>query len=221
MSVSLVLPELAKLYTLNRISEDDPTYITNFKRTMREELKLRKLALTNSMLVKVATALDPRHKTLSCISRAANRDATYTFITNLITLDIQADNAEDEGSSVCSVPKKFKYDHDTDDEDEDELSDVGETTVVQSSARQDAERIVALYRSYPEQPDTVNPLNWWKANAAGHMRLSKLAARYLASPGTSVPSERVFSSAGNIISKKRASLTPQNANMLVCLGSWL
>lgn len=37
-------------------------------------------------------------------------------------------------------------------------------------------------------------------------------------PGTSVPSERVFSTAGDIVSAERATLHPDNVNMLLVLN---
>ena len=49
-----------------------------------------------------------------------------------------------------------------------------------------------------------NPLEFWRVN--GYM---------LALPVISIASERVFSTAGNIISSQRACLLPENANMLI------
>ena len=40
----------------------------------------------------------------------------------------------------------------------------------------------------------------------------------LCAPSTSVPSEGVFSAAGNIVSKKRSSLLPENVNSLIFLN---
>ena len=48
--------------------------------------------------------------------------------------------------------------------------------------------------------------------------LAKLARHYLCVPATSVPAERIFSIAGLVISNKRSSLTPENADMLTFLG---
>jgi hypothetical protein len=44
-----------------------------------------------------------------------------------------------------------------------------------------------------------------------------MARTFLASPPTSVPSERVFSTAGDVISDHRASLLPENAEKLIFL----
>ena len=59
-----------------------------------------------------------------------------------------------------------------------------------------------------------NPLTWWKKNAAHYPTLAKLAKSLLCIPATSTPSERLFSAAGNIASKKGASLSPEHVDML-------
>ncbi|KAL7880549.1 hypothetical protein SRHO_G00028030 [Serrasalmus rhombeus] len=69
--------------------------------------------------------------------------------------------------------------------------------------------------------ETDCPLQSWSAHAGAHPQLSTLARKYLASPATSVPCERGFSLAGNIIQKKRAALSSENVNRLVCLSNWL
>ncbi|XP_061578913.1 E3 SUMO-protein ligase ZBED1-like [Cololabis saira] len=62
-----------------------------------------------------------------------------------------------------------------------------------------------------------NPLTWWEKNAARYPTLAELARSLLCIPATSTPSERLFSAAGNIVSKKRASLTPEHVDMLTFL----
>ncbi|XP_062576895.1 E3 SUMO-protein ligase ZBED1-like [Saccostrea cucullata] len=64
---------------------------------------------------------------------------------------------------------------------------------------------------------TGNPLNWWKEHEIFYPFLSHLAKLYLGIPATSVPSERVFSSAGDIISAQRATLKPEYVDMMIFL----
>jgi hypothetical protein len=47
--------------------------------------------------------------------------------------------------------------------------------------------------------------------------MASMALVYLASPPTSVPSERVFSTAGDIITDHRSRLLPENAEKLILL----
>jgi len=70
-------------------------------------------------------------------------------------------------------------------------------------------------------PESVDPLQWWKLNEHRYPKLSFLAKTVLCIPATSVPCERLFSSAGYIVNKTRSSLEPNTVNTLVCLRSWL
>ena len=65
--------------------------------------------------------------------------------------------------------------------------------------------------------EIANPLQWWRLNQTRFPRLAWLAEKYLAIQATSAPSERLFSAAGLTIAKKRASLLPDNAAMLIFL----
>jgi hypothetical protein len=48
----------------------------------------------------------------------------------------------------------------------------------------------------------------------------EIARDFLVIPATSAPSERVFSLAGNLISKKRTSIASENVRYVLCLRSW-
>ena len=66
-----------------------------------------------------------------------------------------------------------------------------------------------------------SPLNFWRLNNKIYPTLTKLAIKYFSiSPGSSI-SERVFSTAGNIVTKKRSKLKQEKVNMLVFLYSFL
>lgn len=60
-------------------------------------------------------------------------------------------------------------------------------------------------------------LEWWKLNEKHFPTLAKLARRFLAIPATSVPSERMFSAAGRLITKLRNRLGASKADMLLFL----
>uniref|UniRef100_A0A8C5LYW3 BED-type domain-containing protein n=1 Tax=Leptobrachium leishanense TaxID=445787 RepID=A0A8C5LYW3_9ANUR len=62
-----------------------------------------------------------------------------------------------------------------------------------------------------------DPLQWWKENEARYKTLASHARRYLCSPPSSVPSERVFSEVSAIYEKNRSRLTGEHAEMLCFL----
>ena len=63
-----------------------------------------------------------------------------------------------------------------------------------------------------------NCLEWWAKNKHTYPNLAKLATQYLCVPATSVPAEQVFSVAGEIVNTKRASLKPENVDLLIFLN---
>lgn len=83
--------------------------------------------------------------------------------------------------------------------------------------RSTAAEEVRDYFSTPHIPTMENPLKWWARSQDQLPRLAKLAQRYLAVPATSTPSERVFSLAGNTITRQRSSLHPAHVDALIFL----
>lgn len=74
--------------------------------------------------------------------------------------------------------------------------------------------VLHRYRAEPSISMDECPLEWWSTHAGAYGKLSSLAT-----PASSVPCERLFSLAGNIIQKKRAALNSENVNKLVCLSN--
>ena len=64
----------------------------------------------------------------------------------------------------------------------------------------------------------LNPVEWWQKNEFRFPRLAGLARKYLAVPGTSVPSERAFSTTGLTITKQRANLGSSTVDAILFLN---
>ena len=60
------------------------------------------------------------------------------------------------------------------------------------------------YLHYPKVDLETNPLEWWKLHDKQFPLLSELARRYLCICAMSVPSERVFSTSGNVVTTARS-----------------
>ena len=84
---------------------------------------------------------------------------------------------------------------------------------VEAQIQKEVEDYLLATKPDPES----NPLDWWKMHSQLYPTLAQLAKRYLCIPAASSASERVFSSSGHIVSKKRCSLKPEKVNMLVFL----
>ena len=78
-----------------------------------------------------------------------------------------------------------------------------------------------LYFREPIEIQEIHPLTYWKNNAYKFPILSVLARRFLAIPATSASVERLFSIAGNILTKSRNRLYPTTAKQLILLKSWM
>ena len=74
-----------------------------------------------------------------------------------------------------------------------------------------AEPLIPFYRA--------NSYSCWAENRVWFPLLAKLAQRYLSAPPTSVPTERLFSGAGDVYDEKRNRLAPERAEMLLFIKS--
>lgn len=71
------------------------------------------------------------------------------------------------------------------------------------------------YLAEPLIPRTSDMLTWWQQNKGRFPLLASVARTYLGPPASSVPSERLFSTAGGVITEHRARLLPDNAEKLI------
>ncbi|XP_033742748.1 zinc finger BED domain-containing protein 1-like [Pecten maximus] len=115
---------------------------------------------------------------------------------------------------IPSTPKKAKQESFLNDL----LGDVFVTKVENvKSPLQRAEIEVQKYKDLPSPTLESSPLQWWKENQNLFPLLSCAAKQLLCIPSTSVPSERVFSTAGDIVSSQRANLKASTVDMLIFL----
>lgn len=92
---------------------------------------------------------------------------------------------------------------------------------IATSGLTDQQAVETELNSYLQAPNAdseTNPLAWWKTHSTTYPRVSLLARRYLCIPATSSPSERAFSTGGNIVSCHRAALRPDAVDRLVFLA---
>ena len=77
-------------------------------------------------------------------------------------------------------------------------------------------------RQYLDEPNIgrhEDPLAWWKSRVSVYPRLADMARKHFCIVATSVPSERVFSKSGQLISQRRSRLTAKNVQMTMFLNA--
>ena len=78
--------------------------------------------------------------------------------------------------------------------------------------------IVAIFSSEPSVSlEEQHPLRWWKKHEHLYPNLAIMARKCLCVTATSVPSEQLFSTAGNIVNNKRGALLPEYVEKLLYL----
>lgn len=93
------------------------------------------------------------------------------------------------------------------------LRNVTETKTVQEAAEEE----VKLFRMASPLPLDDDPLNWWMEHEGAYPHIATVARQYLCIPGTSVSAERVFSTAGDIVTAQRSVLKAGHVDQLVFL----
>jgi hypothetical protein len=71
------------------------------------------------------------------------------------------------------------------------------------------------YRDLPVINAKENVGSWWKTHEKIYPAHAALARRYLAIPASSAPCERLFSTGGRVIEKRRANLTEKSARAII------
>ena len=75
-----------------------------------------------------------------------------------------------------------------------------------------------VYIATAQEKDNLNILDWWKKHQKNYPCLYQAVKCTLSIPATSVPSERIFSLAGFLVTKRRARLMSDKVNKLIFLN---
>ncbi|KAM9420246.1 E3 SUMO-protein ligase ZBED1-like [Salvelinus alpinus] len=193
-------------------SEEDSTITRDVKAAIREDLNPRYPPNVQDYLHR-STALDPRFKSLSHLDPAL-RWKTYSELTTEIVATEEGQATEPTGADSEASPQNNLA-----------MKELfGETFMSKDTGKTFANSIkeeVASYKAASSIPVDGAPLARWKSNECKYPHIAMMARCYLAVPGTSAPSERVFSTAGDIVTAKRSTLSPDYVDILIFLKNYL
>lgn len=233
VSVSAVQPLLKGIVGAMNVAEDDTDYAKKFKEVATGELLSRFNSLFSQLpsdhsSIPVAlrgSALDIRFHKLKSLAGHQARTIRTTIENEIIAYGAQKAG---ESVSAANLPSEPQPDVEQDAgvgsllsylQDDARAEDEDMTTEGNIFAARAVRRQLAIFVSESQQSYDTDPLQWWKRNELRFKSLSTAARKYLAIPATSAPSERVFSVAGNICNRRRASLSPENLDALVFLNA--
>ena len=199
----------------------DRDIVKKIKDAIRQNLSTRYQEEEIETMLLVAMYLDPRFKKAPMLT-AEKKASMKSFMKYKLEVYILNDRrlrqaevsiAEQEPPSLTepeSRSKRTKL--------EKFFGDTFQNPSEEVSAAEAAEAELQRYElEDPLSLDSKNPLLWWKEREVNYKFLSILAKRFLCITSTSVPSERLFSSAGNLLSERRSRLSPENVEKLLFL----
>ena len=230
-SLSTLGPLLAQIRLKLVITPaDSSTAIRNVKKAIASDFNTSYKDPDVCMLMNKATLLDPRLKSLAHLTEDQQEATANSLVDEIVVSQLQpattaittastsenqstsSSNAVSESSQSikkCALEKLLGDTFSTLNASCDSSFSVSLTDLVVGE--------LTRYKAEPVAELKEKPLEWWRTHHRSYPRLAKMAQKYLSIVATSVPSERLFSIAGIIVSAKRAALDPENVETLLFL----
>ncbi len=223
VSVSYLKPVLHLFNTSILAEEENDTQLTkDVKRNILAYLNDKYSDPVTNDLLNIASFLDPRFRA-TYIEKEKVEQVISRAVKEIKSLkDQQEDALSGAAAAAESVPPPEEKRKKT-------LSSFFKRQSCQGTSSMgcsgdtlsEEENIKMELRTYlqtTEVDSDADPLEWWRCHQVNFPRIAKLARQYLCIPATSAPSERAFSTGGNIVTCHRAALKPDAVDRLVFLA---
>ena len=209
-SVSVVLPYIRMLTkSLEKHHHDDG--VQGMKREMLKSLRGRYGDAESNEFLVCSSFLDPHFKD-KCFSSGQVKTVARELLQQRLSALSTPVHASENIDSEEPAPKRSRT----------ALLECFSEILQEAGASvsEDSENEIARYLSEPliEFHKGNQYLTWWANNQNRFPSLAKLAQKYLCAPPTSVPSERLFSLAGDVYDEKRNRLAPERAETLLFIN---
>ena len=235
VTISCILPVLWKIFASLSVTSSDGALAEQIKQIIADDLKSRYTGDSVVLLLDCATYLDVRFKNTFVSDIDQVKGTLISEMVNGSRSDVSETdssssvmNVVNPGCSEASPPfKRVKPSSGLSRllagiKCEKQQSDGSSTQTTQTDTASVAMQIqneIVLYHHDVKETDTdISPLSWWSKNADCYKHLSRVAKKYLCVAATSVASERVFSTSGNVVSAKRSRLDPETVDQLTFLA---
>ena len=210
-SISIIIPYVRALARSWENCSNDRG-IQTMKTEMLASLNRRFINMESNETLVLATMLDPCFKDKYFSGTVEKEEAKKLLIEKVI--ENMVDTSHDESSEANIQPPEKRPRTEMMKCFEEILE---EASIDMPSSRSSSTSIVEKYLAEPNlHYHSGNAYAWWAdGNRLRFPILGNLALKYLSPPPTSVPSERLFSTAGDIYDEKRNRLAPERAETLL------
>ena len=206
-SISIVIPYIRVLIrTLEKNDEDSG--IRTMKAQILHSLRSCFAGVEEKKELALATIFDPRFKDnffRGNIIKATTKEWVLEEMTSITTVEVEPQQESAAPKRMCPLKNPV-------------LLDVFMEIIADSSG-QDIASSASELDKYLNDPlidyKTGDPYNWRGQHHKEFPTLAILARRFLSAPATSVPSERLFSAAGDLYDEKRNRLLPHLSEELL------
>ncbi|XP_070400496.1 E3 SUMO-protein ligase ZBED1-like [Nothobranchius furzeri] len=211
-------------------TEDSPL-VRDIKKAIYDDLSSRYTSEVEKSLLYTASALDPCFKALPFLSEEEREQTYRKVIAEKASLaqEVRMKEVTPEDSARAAAAETS----DTQRDQENELPPpakrrytllenlLGPTFTKHApepkSAYTRAKDEMAKYCLASARSLQEDPLHWWSVHQMLYPKISNVAKRYLCIPGFSVSAERVFSTAGDVVTAQRSTLESEHIDQLIFL----
>ncbi|XP_019715163.1 zinc finger BED domain-containing protein 1-like [Hippocampus comes] len=215
VSVSYLKPVL-KLFNASILAEEEnDTQLTkDVKRNILADLNEKYSDTVVDDLLDMASLLDPRFRTKYVDEEKVER-VLSRVVEEIVSLmktqqDVVQGAAGSEAEAEPDDPPKVKR--------KKTLASFFKREGGAMTEEESVRKELTVYLQTTEVDSDVDPFDWWKCHQTNFPHVAKLARHYLCIPATSAPSERAFSTDGNMVPCHRAALKPDAVDRLVFLA---
>ncbi|XP_068118237.1 zinc finger BED domain-containing protein 4-like [Hyperolius riggenbachi] len=195
--------------------------VQGFRNDLLASMRRRYHSVESEKFYALATLLDPRFKGNVFFNRENLDAAKSTLAIEITDLSMQVEDAD-----LCTSTQGLVRDtSQTSTEQQGGHSMwsyysqlmVPSSNSSEQSCRLSPEEEINAYLAEPLLQPSSDIFKYWKENKK-YQNLRKLSKKFLITPPSTVISERLFSTSGNIVDRKRSRLDPERVRMLVFLN---